>query len=91
MDDDLPLEFTATLWAWEKRRDLWTFVSLPAELGGRGFGSVPVRVRVGTTTWRTSVFPQGDGIWVLPIKRVVRERHGLEVGGPVRVDLEPMI
>ncbi|CAQ02973.1 DUF1905 domain-containing protein [Clavibacter sepedonicus] len=100
MSDDLPLDFTAPLWAWEARRELWTFVSLPVELGGmlrelgeagrRGFGSVPVRVRVGTTTWRTSVFPQGDGTWVLPIKRAVRDAQGLEVGAPVYVDLEPM-
>jgi hypothetical protein len=101
MSDDLPLDFTAPLWAWEARRELWTFVSLPVELtpmlrelgeaGRRGFGSVPVRVRVGTTTWRTSVFPQGDGTWVLPVKRAIRDAHGLEVGDDVHVDLEPLV
>ncbi|WP_434157355.1 DUF1905 domain-containing protein [Clavibacter michiganensis] len=100
MTDDLPLDFTAPLWAWEARRALWTFVSLPTDLspmlrelgeaGRRGWGSVPVRVRVRTTTWRTSVFPQGDGTWILPIKRAIRDAHGLEVGDDVHVDLEPL-
>ncbi|MBP2457132.1 DUF1905 domain-containing protein [Clavibacter michiganensis] len=100
MTDDLPLDFTAPLWVWEARREFMTLVTVPVELGGmlrelgeagrRGFGSVPVRVRVGTTTWRTSVFPQGDGTWVLPIKRAVRDAQGLEVGEPVHVDLEPL-
>ncbi|MDQ0744401.1 hypothetical protein QFZ62_001709 [Clavibacter sp. B3I6] len=101
MHDDLPLDFTAPLWVWEARREFMTLVTVPVELGGmlrelgeagrRGFGSVPVRVRVGTTTWRTSVFPQGDGTWVLPIKRAVRDAQGLEVGGDVHVDLEPLV
>ena len=98
--DDLPLDFIAPLWAWEARCELLTFVSLPADLapmlremgqaGRRGFGSVPVRARVGTTTWRTSVFPQGDGTWILPVKRAIRDAHGLEVGDDVHVDLEPL-
>ena len=98
--DGLPLDFIAPLWAWEARRELWTFVSLPVDLapmlrelgqaGRRGFGSVPVRVRVGTTTWRTPVFPQGDGTWILPVKRAIRDAHGLAVGDDVHVDLEPL-
>jgi hypothetical protein len=61
-------EFEAELWVWAARRDDgWTFVSLPPEASEeireitagprRGFGAVRVRVRVGATTWRTSVFP----------------------------------
>jgi hypothetical protein len=101
MDDDLPLDFIAPLWVWEARREFMTLVTVPVELGGmlrelgeagrRGFGSVPVRVRVGTTTWRTSVFPQRDGTWVLPIKRAVRDAQGLEVDAPVHVSLEPLV
>jgi hypothetical protein len=101
MHDDLPLDFTAPLRVWEARREFMTLVTVPLELGGmlrelgeagrRGFGSVPVRARVGITTWRTSVFPQGDGTWVLPIKRAVRDAQGLAVDAPVHVSLEPLV
>ncbi|WP_244961716.1 DUF1905 domain-containing protein [Clavibacter zhangzhiyongii] len=70
--------------------DLTPMLRELGQAGRRGFGSVPVRVRVGTTTWRTSVFPQGDGTWILPVKRAVRDAQGLAVGDDVHVDLEPL-
>jgi hypothetical protein len=36
------------------------------------------------------VFPQGDGTWILPVKRAIRDAHGLAVGDDVHVDLEPL-
>ena len=53
-----------------------------------GFGSVRVAVTVGTSTWRTSVFPGGDGRYDLPVKKAVRRREGVEAGDRVRVRLE---
>ena len=99
LGDDLTLEFTAPLWRWEVRRDLWTFVSLPdevtddvREISGdlpRGWGAVRVQARVGTTSWRTSVFPQtAEGPYVLPVKKAVRDAHGLLLGDPVAVWLQ---
>ncbi len=43
----------------------------------RGFGSVPVEVTVGKTTWSTSVFPSKDGTYLLPIKIAVRKAEGI--------------
>jgi Domain of unknown function (DUF1905) len=94
--ESLSYEFRAPLWVWEVRRDLWMFVTLPdeasdeiaarVEIGARGFGSVPVRARIGATTWRTSVFPQGaDGPYVLPVKRAVRDANSLGVGDTAAV------
>ncbi len=94
--------FTAELWLWDARRsDTWTFVTVPPEvtaaiedeadaLGPRaGFGSVKVQVRVGSTVWRTSVFPDKEsGCFVLPIKRAVREANGVESGDEIEVMLE---
>jgi hypothetical protein len=99
LQDDLTLEFTAPLWRWEARRELWTFVSLPAavtdevrELAGdlpRGFGAVRTHARVGTVQWSTSVFPQNpDGRYVLPIKKRVRDANDLELGDDVPVWLQ---
>jgi len=95
-------EFRAELWPWQTRRDLWTFVTVPddpseeiavfGEGMRRGFGAVPVRVRIGTTTWRTSVFPQSSaGPYVLPVKRAVREANDVGVGDEVDVWLEVLI
>jgi hypothetical protein len=93
--------FRAELWLWDARRaDTWTFVTVPGEVtaaiqdeadarGPRaGFGSVRVEVRIGTTTWRTSVFPDSaSGCFVLPVKRAVRTANGIEAGDPVDVAL----
>jgi hypothetical protein len=92
--------FEAELWIWDARRaDTWTFVSLPAEeseeirdlAGGlrRGFGSLRVRVAVGGSTWKTSIFPDSArGGYVLPIKRAVRTAESLDVGDVTTVTVE---
>jgi hypothetical protein len=94
------LNFDAELWIWAARRDeSWTFVSLPAgaseeirQLTGgrrRGFGSVRVRARIGTTVWQTSIFPDSTrGAYVLPIKKSVRRAEGLEEGDIAAVSVE---
>ena len=54
----------------------------------RGFGSVPVGVQIGDTTWRTSVFPDTkSGCFVLPIKKAVRTAERVDVGDTVEVEL----
>ena len=99
----MQLEFDAELWIWDARQDdSWTFVSLPVEAsdeirdrtGGqrRGFGSVRVEVRIGTTTWRTSIFPDAkQGAYVLPIKKAVRKAQKLGPGDTARVALEVLL
>lgn len=90
--------FDAELWLWEVRTDSWTFVSLPTDVADeildlsepftRGFGSVRVEVTVGSTTWRTSIFPSKDaGTYVLPVKKAVRQAERLGVGDTVPVQL----
>jgi hypothetical protein len=59
------------------------------ELGRRrGFGSVKVAVTVGSSTWKTSLFPQKSGGWFLPIKKPVRLGEGLDYGDVVEGELE---
>lgn len=53
-----------------------------------GFGSVKVEVTVGSSTWRTSVFPdKRSGSYMLPVKKAVRNAEGLVEGEPVPVRL----
>ena len=39
----------------------------------RGFGSIPVSVKLGKTVWKTSIFPEKlSGTYLLPLKVAVR-------------------
>jgi len=95
-------DLTATLWLWtsagKERAMAWHFLTIDGQTSaeirfaalGRtgGFGSIPVEVRIGTTTWRTSIFPHRDsGGYILPIKAAVRKREGIGAGDEVAVSL----
>jgi hypothetical protein len=54
----------------------------------RGFGSVKVTVSLGGSRWQTSLFPNKDGSWFLPIKAPVRREEGIVEGDEVTVELE---
>ena len=59
------------------------------ELGKRrGFGSVKVTVKLGGSRWQTSLFPNKDGSWFLPVRKPVRLAEGLEYGDEIEVELE---
>ena len=72
------------------------FVALPvddalavdavAEAVTYGWGMVPVSVRIGDTTWRTSLFPK-DGGYLLPLRDSVRRKESLALGDVVSVRL----
>ncbi|MFC0627713.1 DUF1905 domain-containing protein [Kribbella deserti] len=91
-------EFSAPLWRYPG--DVaWYFVSVPAEISDdileltgsvrRGFGSVRVVVTVGSTTWRTSLFPDSKrGTYLLPVKKAVRTAEDLEPDGDVHALIE---
>lgn len=58
------------------------------ELGrARGFGSVRVMARIGGSVWRTSLFPEGEGCWMLPIKATIRKAENLAEADPVTCEL----
>jgi hypothetical protein len=91
--------FDAELWLWDARRnDAWVFVTLPVsdseeirDLAGgqrRGFGSLRVRATIGDSTWTTSIFPDSQAGYVLPVKRPVRVAEGLDVGDIAAVTVE---
>jgi len=90
-------EFAAPLWRYPGA-DGWHFVSLPPEITAdiadittgirRGFGSVRVAVTVGSTSWRTSIFPDTKtGAYLLPVKKAVRAAERLEAGDQVKTRL----
>lgn len=80
----------------------WHFISLPKKESvilkkifgpaARGFGSLPVLVSIGKTSWRTSIFPDNKrGCYLLPLKAQVRKQEKIAVGDAINLLVEIMI
>lgn len=94
------IAFNSTLWLWPGETGSWHFVTVPEEQSAeirleasasgprRGFGSVRVEAAVAGVRWRTSVFPQKAGTYLLPVKAEVRRRAGIGEGDAVTVELQ---
>lgn len=77
----------------------WHFVSVPKKeaaqikkaFGGlaAGFGSLPVNVKVGETSWRTSIFPDSKTqTYLLPLKAQIRKKENIKAGHDILINLE---
>jgi hypothetical protein len=90
------IEFSGNIWFWQGPAP-WYFVTIPEEqsrdlksISGfvtYGWGVIPVRVRIGNTQWKTSLFPK-NGLYLVPIKASVRKAENLEEGDKVTIRLE---
>ena len=89
--------FKARLWE-SASIGAWVFLSLPTDVTDeirerstrprRGFGSIPVTVAIGSTTWTTSIFPdRSRDTFLLPVKKLVRTQQNLDVGDTAAVEL----
>lgn len=91
----MEFEFEGELWYW-RGPSPFHFVTLPDDESGAihslanevtyGWGMIPVRARIGKTTWYTAMFAK-DGGYVLPIKNSTRKPEGLLLGDRVKVHL----
>ncbi len=55
----------------------------------RGFGSLPVVVRIGKTEWRTSLFPdKRSSSYLFAIKAAVRQREQIEAGDTIIAEVQ---
>jgi hypothetical protein len=91
---------TAPIWLWSEGKGSWHFLTVPADQAieirlaatasgpRRGFGSVRVAATINGVTWRTSIFPQKSGGYILPIKAEVRRNAGIAAGDEVSVTLD---
>ena len=92
------IRLAATLWRWSGEGGSWHFLTIPEELSAeiraqsmlrrRGFGSVRVEASIGNVSWRTSVFPQKSGGYILPVKADARRRADISDGDDVSLTLE---
>ena len=68
----------------------WTYISILKnkipDVEPGGWGSIPVNVTIGETTWKTSIFPlhKGRGHFI-PIKKSVCSKESITVGDTVTV------
>lgn len=57
-----------------------------AAMASYGWGVIPVEIRIGGTSFTTSLFPK-DGGYLLPLKDAVRRPEGIAAGDDVDVDM----
>ena len=92
------IQLTAPLWLWSGESASWHFITVPEGLAAEirahsllqrgGFGSVRVEATINDVTWRTSVFPQKSGGYILPVKAEVRRRANIAAGDDVTLTLD---
>lgn len=92
----MTLEFSGTIIQWRGPAPFY-FVAIPPEESDDikaiansvtyGWGVIPVKVQIGDTEWTTSLFPK-DGIYLVPIKNVIRKAEKIDEGDMVDVYLE---
>ena len=93
---EAPFSFNGKLFA-AAAEAAWVFVLLPMDVADeilesaprrRGFGSVRVVARLGSSEWRTSLFPsKAEGSYVLPIKKAIRQRERVDVGDTAHITI----
>jgi hypothetical protein len=89
---------TGPLWLWTGGQASWHFLTVPEEQADEirahslahrgGFGSVRVEATITAVRWRTSVFPQKSGGYILPVKASVRRDAEIAAGDEVSFELE---
>ena len=91
--------FTVNVWIYPGKNANWHFVTVPKKESSniikkfkeftRGWGSLPVLVKIKKTCWNTSIFPDRKSrTFLLPLKKEIRKKEGLESGDSVTVSIQ---
>ncbi len=89
---------TGKIWLYPGESANWHFFTIPKKESSaikeaftgltRGWGSLPVTVTIGKTTWTTSIFPDSkSGTFVLPLKAQIRKKEALYEGDTCTIHL----
>ena len=89
---------TAYLWLYPGHAS-WHFITIPQDISSeisttyaehkRGWGSLPVTVTVGNTTWETSIFPDKEAQgYLLPVKALVRKKETIRADQEITFTLQ---
>jgi hypothetical protein len=92
---EMPFQFSGEMFEWRGPSPYY-FIEIPVDQSVKikerasqltyGWGVIPITGEIGDTEFITSLIPK-DGIYLLPIKNVVRLGEGLEVDQVVHVKL----
>jgi hypothetical protein len=84
------------IFKWEGK-GAWFFIRIEKEIAenikdnfgmySRSWGSLPVNVTIGSSTWKTSIFPD-KGTYLLPIKSQIRKSEQIEESQTLNTKLE---
>ena len=77
----------------------WHFISVPKQISKeiesgfsdrkRGWGSLPIIVKVGNSTWATSIFPdKKTGMYLLPLKSEIRQKENISADQTLNILFE---
>lgn len=90
------LKFSGKIWFW-RGPSPWYFVTVPEKQALQlravmktvtyGWGMIPVYAHIGTTKWKTSLFPK-NGSYIVPINTAVRKAEDLDEGDTISIRLE---
>ncbi len=90
--------FKSVIWLYPGKA-AWHFISVPKDISAdihekfadrkRGWGSIPIYVKIGTSSWKTSIFPDSkSSCFLLPIKSEIRKVERIMVDESCRVQIE---
>jgi len=71
----------------EEYTTAWTYLFIPfdkvPDVDPGGWGSIPVEVTVGKSTWITSLFPLKKEGYFLPVKKLILKKENLRPGDTI--------
>jgi hypothetical protein len=70
----------------------WHYIDVPALLTDISRenairGLVPIKARINSTTWKTSMLPKGDGTHIIPIKLQIRKDENITLGANISINI----
>lgn len=91
----MKFHFSGEVWYW-RGPSPFHFVSVPELESSKisdiskfltyGWGVIPVSVKVGDTEWTTSLIPK-DGLYLVPLKNIIRASENINLGDVIEVRL----
>lgn len=95
--NDLEFNFSDRVALFESG-SVWYFVQIPRKDSEwirkefrnvhRGWGSIPVMAQIGNTTWKTSIFWEKKGQYLLFLKKEVRNKEKFTSGDTIHIKIE---
>lgn len=94
--NEFEVKFKARLWIYEAPAP-WYMITVPVKESSeikkkfghlhRGWGSIPVEVKIGGSIWKTSIFWEKKGTYLLPIKKEIRRAENISSGDLVTLQI----